>query len=196
MSIKFGQRGIIPNWIEENDWSPEKRLDWANQIMVFSSRDWSINFYRGDIPESHDFETWALYCLIASDTKEEALENWWNLCDETVITIDPAKHKLVGMFRSPSLEEYVPTTDVEACDFGCPHCAGMGYMDFPSNQKPCPIPGHLERYQSNLKIVNKQTDSLKRKWSALDGPCPYCKAEEECEHWTGLGWTKQVSKIV
>lgn len=82
MSIKVGQRSIIsiiPNWIKENDWSPEKRLDWARQIMAFSPRDWSINFSYGDIPESHDFEIWALYCLITSDTKEEALETWRNL---------------------------------------------------------------------------------------------------------------------
>ncbi|MCK5615076.1 hypothetical protein KAR91_75130 [Candidatus Pacearchaeota archaeon] len=82
MSIKFGQRGIIPNWIEGNDWSPEKRLDWAGRIMSLSSRDWSINFNSGDIPESHDPEMWALWCLIVSDTKDDALESWWSLCDE------------------------------------------------------------------------------------------------------------------
>lgn len=154
-------------------------------------------------------------------------------------TIDPAKHRFVGMFRSPSInallssstgayllcdcgrvlqtkeeiydhwqmghfdeaiyEEYVPTTDAEnySCDnFGCAYCAGMGYTDYPSNTQPCPVSGHVERTQSNFNAVNIHMDSLKRKWSALDGPCPYCKKEEECEHWTGLGWTKQVSKIV
>ena len=160
-------------------------------------------------------------------------------------TIDPAKHKIVGMFRHPTFESfapikhsmkrgltmcncgqvlhsreaihdhwqrghfdeaiyeeyvqekegYVPTADVEdydySCDnFVCSHCAGMGYADYPSNRKPCPIPGHVERYEANFKIINKQMERKKRKWSVFDGPCPYCKKEEECEHWTGLGWTK------
>lgn len=82
MSIKLGKRGTVPNWIEENDWSAEKRIDWAKQIMAFSSRDWSINFNRDDIPKSHDPETWALWCLIVSGTKDEALESWWSFCDE------------------------------------------------------------------------------------------------------------------
>ena len=82
MSIKSEKSNIIPNWIEKNDWSPEKRLDWAKQIMVFSSRDWSINFNSGDIPESNDPKTWALWCLITADTKDKALEYWKSFCDE------------------------------------------------------------------------------------------------------------------
>ena len=68
MSIK------LPNWITENDWSDKSRLDWANQIMAFSSRDWSVfNNANGRTP---DFEKWALWCLITSDTKEEAIKTW------------------------------------------------------------------------------------------------------------------------
>jgi len=79
MSVKAGERGIIPNWIKENDWSAESRILWANTIMATSPRDWSCNIETLKHP---DPELWALWCLITSDTKEEALESWWNFCDE------------------------------------------------------------------------------------------------------------------
>lgn len=82
MSIKLGKSGIVPNWLRGNDWSAERRLKEASQIMAFSPRDWSINCNRGDIPESPDPEIWALWCLITSDTKQEALKMWWDFCDE------------------------------------------------------------------------------------------------------------------
>jgi hypothetical protein len=82
----MGKRGITPNWISENDWSAKKRLEWANKIMAFSPRDWSINFNSGDKPESPDSEIWALWCLITNDTKEEALEAWWGFCDDNANT--------------------------------------------------------------------------------------------------------------
>jgi len=81
MGLKIGKRGIVPNWLKFNDWSGSKRLLLANEIMAFSSRDWSITFNRGDTPDAPDPEKWALWCLITQDTKEEALAVWWEFCD-------------------------------------------------------------------------------------------------------------------
>ena len=72
----------IPNWISENDWTPEKRLYWANTIMSFSSRDWSIKFNHGDIPKSPDAEVWKIWCLITQDTKRDALKCWQEFCEQ------------------------------------------------------------------------------------------------------------------
>ena len=32
--------------------------------------------------------------------------------------------------------------------------------------------------------------SLMHKWSHRDGICPYCKANKQCVHWDGMGWTR------
>ena len=79
--------------------------------------------------------------------------------------------------------------------FGCEHCAGMGYMDYPSNQRPCIIPGHVEQYERNLSSLRVAMKSLERPYSPSDGNCPYCLALGRptgisCKHWTGLGWSK------
>lgn len=74
--------------------------------------------------------------------------------------------------------------------FGCGHCAGMGYTDYPSCTKPCPVPGHLERHQANERGVRVQMEAMRRDWVETDGPCPYCKETGNCPHWTGLGWSK------
>lgn len=80
MSITGGKRGVIPNWINENDWSATDRLDWIHRIMAFSSRDWSRT------PETHhshkDPEMWAIWILACIDTWEEALETWYASCDD------------------------------------------------------------------------------------------------------------------
>jgi len=80
MSITGGKRGIIPNWIDENDWTATDRIDWIHRIMAFSSRDWSRT------PETHhshkDPEMWAIWILACIDTKEEALETWYSSCDD------------------------------------------------------------------------------------------------------------------
>ena len=77
MSIRI-EKGKTPNWILENDWSLESRVDWAKQIMAFSSRDWSRQDYA--TPGNPDAEKWALYCLIMNTTKEEALRAWNGFC--------------------------------------------------------------------------------------------------------------------
>ena len=79
--------------------------------------------------------------------------------------------------------------------FACEHCAGMGYLDYPSTTKPCPVPGHAERYKRNLSDIMAMMDGLRRPYSPRNGICPYCKAlgrpvEIDCEHWSGLGWSK------
>lgn len=79
MSVRMGNRDHIPNWISENDWSAEKRLDWISRIMAFSPRDWSVK--QKQTLGAPDPELWAIWCLACSDTKEEALESWWDFCD-------------------------------------------------------------------------------------------------------------------
>ena len=63
-----------PNWLKNNDWSDESRIAFAKNIMVFSSRDWSITYKTPQ--ENPDSEKWALWCLISCDTKEQAIEDW------------------------------------------------------------------------------------------------------------------------
>jgi len=31
---------------------------------------------------------------------------------------------------------------------------------------------------------------ISREYRTDDGPCPYCRKREACEHWCGFGWTK------
>ena len=64
----------LPNWLTDNDWSLASRIDWANQIMTFSSRDWSV--YPFAVSGTHDIESWSLWCLICCHTKEEAIDSW------------------------------------------------------------------------------------------------------------------------
>ena len=79
--------------------------------------------------------------------------------------------------------------------FGCKHCAGMGYLDYPTCEKPCLVLGHRERYESNFKDVMRMMDGLKRPYKKDDGNCPYCLSQKkpvgvECRHWTGAGWSR------
>lgn len=74
--------------------------------------------------------------------------------------------------------------------WGCEYCAGVGYMDYPQNKKPCPVPGHVERFQADLRVAEAWIESRKKPYSVDDGPCPYCKATHACEHWTGNGWAR------
>jgi len=80
MSVKIGKVGQIPNWIWDNDWSAKRRLYWLNQIMAFSSRDWSQ--YAHATPGYPDAEKWAIWCLVCCDTKEEALKTWYDFCEQ------------------------------------------------------------------------------------------------------------------
>jgi hypothetical protein len=42
----------------------------------------------------------------------------------------------------------------------------------------------LEEMNSILKEIN-------RPWNNIDGPCPYCKINGPCEHWSGCGWSRK-----
>lgn len=79
MSVRIEKRGDVPNWIKDNDWSESSRIKWASEIMAFSPRDWSVYDYAegGNI----DAEKWSLWCLICCDSKNEALDLWYNFCD-------------------------------------------------------------------------------------------------------------------
>lgn len=79
MSIGMGNQEHVPNWIAENDWSPERRIEWIGIIMALSSRDWSVK--QKEPPGAPEPELWALYCLALSDTKEEAFELWQGFCE-------------------------------------------------------------------------------------------------------------------
>ncbi len=69
-------KDYIPNWINENSWTAEDRIRWLQIIMALNSRDWSIKFNKGDIPESLDPTLWKIWCLVTCDTKKEAIETW------------------------------------------------------------------------------------------------------------------------
>lgn len=76
--------------------------------------------------------------------------------------------------------------------FGCEYCSGVGFTDYPSNQHPCPIPGHAKRALKNFENVGNALREMHKNdkpWpSAI---CPYCGAKGEvCRHWTGLGWSR------
>lgn len=83
-------------------------------------------------------------------------------------------------------------------DFECEYCAGVGYTDYPTCSKPCPVPGHRERHEANMKRVEAAFDLRLRHYQVSDGNCPYCLAQGkpvgiECEHWAGMGWSKMPS---
>ena len=80
MSIHLGKRGTAPNWIEENNWSSEKRLEWISVIMGFSSRDWAKHDFATQ--GTPDPEMWAIWILVNSDSKKDALETWYGYCDD------------------------------------------------------------------------------------------------------------------
>ena len=70
----------LPNWITENDWSLEQRMDFAKDIMVFSAQDWSTYPYAtSGMPND---ETWILWCLICCDTKAKATKAWKDFVTE------------------------------------------------------------------------------------------------------------------
>lgn len=71
---------------------------------------------------------------------------------------------------------------------GCPYCAMAGYEDYPMNQKPCRVPGHVAIHEKNVASAQLMLEANRHPWKAGDGPCPYCKVNETCKHWTGLGW--------
>jgi len=79
MSVKINKDGKIPNWISENAWSAENRLDWINQIMAFSPRCWSV--VQPTDQKYYDAESWAIWCLACCDSKDAALEAWNNFCN-------------------------------------------------------------------------------------------------------------------
>jgi hypothetical protein len=68
----------VPNWIAENDWSPEARIDWMRQIMAFSPRSWGEHPHA--VPGAADPETWAVYCLVMCNTAKDALKKWNVYC--------------------------------------------------------------------------------------------------------------------
>jgi len=78
----------------------------------------------------------------------------------------------------------------------CKHCAGMGYIDYPLNTKPRPIPGHRELAERAFQVERARLETLKKPYSPKEGNCPYCLAEGkpvgiQCKHWNGLGWSKR-----
>jgi len=80
MSVKAGKPDVIPNWIQENDWSPEIRLYWITVITSFSSRDWSLYPYANSgMP---DAESWAIWILAHSNNKNEAIKHWRDFCKD------------------------------------------------------------------------------------------------------------------
>jgi len=80
--MNIGKVGHIPNWIKENDWKAESRLEWISTIMALSPRDWSITHNIGDMPSHYDAEKWAIWCLACCDTKNEALKTWCDFCEQ------------------------------------------------------------------------------------------------------------------
>ena len=38
-------------------------------------------------------------------------------------------------------------------------------------------------------------NSLKHAYDSNDGTCPYCKANFQCVHWDGLGWSRDKRKF-
>ena len=79
--------------------------------------------------------------------------------------------------------------------FGCWHCGGMGYQDYPSNKMPCPVEGHQKRAEQNLQDVMRVMEARKKNYRSEMGKCPYCLAQGreigiECEHWSGDGWAR------
>lgn len=88
MSIgKSTTRGQVPNWIGDNDWTPERRLDWLRQILAFSPRSWGQ--YPHATPGADDPETWAVWCLVMCETKEKALRHWNVYCFPEDYADDP-----------------------------------------------------------------------------------------------------------
>ena len=69
-----------PNWLEDNDWSNERRLYWLKQLMIFSSRDWSVHI--NACLGYPDLESWSIWCLVCYNTKEEAIRSWNSFCDQ------------------------------------------------------------------------------------------------------------------
>ena len=79
MSIKkqqtFDER---PNWIAENEFTAEDRLEWAQRIMAFSPRDWSMHDAGA---RTDDPELWALYLVINAEDADDAWESWRAYCE-------------------------------------------------------------------------------------------------------------------
>lgn len=79
MSVKLPptvpeQPDDYPNWLQI-EWTPEERLHAAGEIMAFSSQSWGT--YHGGLEKgAPKTETWALYCLILSDSRDEARDLW------------------------------------------------------------------------------------------------------------------------
>jgi hypothetical protein len=38
-------------------------------------------------------------------------------------------------------------------------------------------------------------NSLKHAYETSDGICPYCNANYQCVHWTGLGWARDKTEF-
>ena len=75
--IRFEGKGVIPDWIEHNDWDAESRLDWAKKIMEMGDYITEIASVR--LCVHPDPLSWAIWCLLAYAKKEEALNKWWSV---------------------------------------------------------------------------------------------------------------------
>jgi hypothetical protein len=53
---------------------------------------------------------------------------------------------------------FVPKMKYVYSEFPCGHCAGMGYIDYPSNTKPCPIDGHYRaalEWEQSIELLKR-----------------------------------------
>uniref|UniRef100_A0A6M3LPM7 Uncharacterized protein n=1 Tax=viral metagenome TaxID=1070528 RepID=A0A6M3LPM7_9ZZZZ len=73
--------------------------------------------------------------------------------------------------------------------WGCRYCSGMGYEDFPSNRVPCRIEEHLGLAKSDHDLAKAYLDTVRRD-AAVNEVCPYCRKTGNCEHYGGLGWSR------
>lgn len=79
MAIKFEGKGVIPKWLEGNDWSSKQRLAWARHIMVTEKRNWVIREPSVSIRRNPDPVICALWCLLVCNTVDDALDIWWGV---------------------------------------------------------------------------------------------------------------------
>jgi hypothetical protein len=74
MSVKKGTRGYLPNWLKIN-WTAQERIKSIRIIMSLSPCDWSVS------NSANGAETWAVWCLTCCETRNEAIESWFDFCD-------------------------------------------------------------------------------------------------------------------
>jgi hypothetical protein len=106
---------------------------------------------------------------------------------------DSYVHRNDAKFLLDELETYL--TEVGRMNdpliFGCKHCAGTGYEDYPTCSVPCRMSSHKQRGDGFAVAGRALLELSRRDWCSSDGACPYCRANSECKHWTGLGWSKR-----